>query len=566
YPSVDKPQNKNISFIKKHPIIPNLSIADALEFMSLTYRNITAIECGALKLSYKEMIRCYKKLAVALSQLGIQKNDIVTISMNNYIQAVLSFFACNYIGAVVTFLNASASDDEIVDYLNLFNSPILINQNKSEKENENIKSQTGVRYIITLQSELIDSLCFDSENTYENEAFIDFNSLGHYMYGHARHCKNDNALILFTSGTTGKPKSVVLTNENVLAAGTYLKNSSNITSDKQDKRTLVCVPFSYPYGFVTSTIMSFLSGRTAILAPNISKDTISSYMMAKPNMIFGSPALLDLMMRNIPEDQDLSFIYTFISGGDFLTPQANERGRKFFLAHGATVELGNGSGNAETVSCGTNPVGIEIRPETAGKILAGTDAIIVNPETMEELTYGNEGLMCVSGKHVFKEYYNEPELTKQAKFVRNGKEYFKTGTIGYIDEDGYFTITGRQSRFYIMSSLNKVYCDLVQRAISMIDIVNDCAVVTVPDQDLLYVNKAYIVLTDTDMDDTEAKQYIMSRCNETLEDDYGNVVQLKPYEIPTYIEFIKSMPRKMGTEKVDYDWLEQDAIKKTKNR
>ena len=130
--------------------------------------------------------------------------------------------------------------------------------------------------------------------------------------------------------------------------------------------------------------MSFLSGRTAILATDMSKDTISEYLSKNPNMIFGSPALLELIMKNIPSNQDLSSVNTFISGGDYLTPEANLRGIQFFKEHGSNVEIGNGSGNAETVSCGTNPVGIKIRPETAGKILAGTEAIIVDPETLKE--------------------------------------------------------------------------------------------------------------------------------------------------------------------------------------
>ena len=122
-----------------------------------------------------------------------------------------------------------------------------------------------------------------------------------------------------------------------------------------------------------------------------------------------------------------------------MTPSHSARGKKFFAEHGAyDVEMGNGSGNAETVSCGTNPTGIRIRPETAGKVLVGTDALILDPDTMEEKKYGEEGLLCVSGKHVFKEYYKEPELTKKAKFIRDGKEYFKTGTMGFIDKEGYF--------------------------------------------------------------------------------------------------------------------------------
>ena len=342
-------------------------------------------------------------------------------------------------------------------------------------------------------------------------------------------------------------------------AGTYLKNSSNIRNNN-DKRTLVCVPFTYPYGFATSTLMTLLSGKTAILAPNIGLDTINYYLDKKPNMIFGSPALLELIMRNVEENKDLSFIRTFISGGDFLTPENNRRGQEFFKTHNAYVELGNGSGNAETVSCGTNPVGIEIKPETAGKILVGTDAMIVDPETMEELKYGEEVLLCVSGKHVFKEYYKRPDLTGEAKFERNGKTYFKTGTMGFVTEDGYFTVTGRQSRFYIMSTLNKVYLDRIQNIISKFPNVLDCAIVKVPDQDKLYVNKAYIVL-EPGTDVATMKEEILARCKEPIEFPNGDTEQLKEYEIPTYIEFVSELPRKKGTEKIDYTSLEEDALK-----
>ena len=215
-----------------------------------------------------------------------------------------------------------------------------------------------------------------------NDDIIDFNSLeGISKYkkkGLSSNSGKDESLILFTSGTTGKPKSVVLTNENILAAGTYLKNSSHVKSLNGDK-TLVCVPFSYPYGFVTSALMTLLSSKTAILAPDISKYTINYYLSKKPNIIFGSPALLNLIMKNSFENQDLSSISTFISGGDFLTPNLSKKGKDFFELHGAKdVEIGNGSGNAETVSCGTNPTGIENRPETVGKILVGTDAIVIN--------------------------------------------------------------------------------------------------------------------------------------------------------------------------------------------
>ena len=80
--------------------------------------------------------------------------------------------------------------------------------------------------------------------------------------------------------------------------------------------------------------------------------------------------------------------------------------------------------------------------------------------------------------------------------------------MGKIDKQGYFTITGRQSRFYIMSSLNKVYLDNVQGIISTFDCVKDCAVVKVPDEEKLYVNKAYIVLNENYPNSEEMKELI----------------------------------------------------------
>lgn len=567
YPSIDNPQNKGYSFFAKNPIIPNMSIYNSIKLINMLYLNKDAIDCLDLNASYKKMFEDAVTISRAFKELGVKKGDIISICMPNFYQAVASFLACNRIGAVATFLNANAEEEEICDYLNLFESPILINYDKSAEENLKIESKTYVKYIITLGKSNINTLSLlnDYRITVKDDVTVDFNSLGSISKfqkkGIATNNSKDNSLILYTSGTTGKPKSVVLTNENIISAGTYLKNSSHVKSLNGD-RTLVCVPFSYPYGFVTSTLMTLLSSKTAVLAPDISKQTIEYYLRKNPNIIFGSPALLELLIRNVPESMDLSSVTTFISGGDFLTPSAWKRGMDFFESHGAkNIEIGNGSGNAETVSCGTNPTGIEIRPETAGKILVGTSAMVVDVETMEEKKYNENGLLCVSGKHVFKEYYNEPELTESVKFERNGKIYFKTGTLGYIDEDAYFTLTGRESRFYINSSLNKIYCDHVQNIISYLDCVNDCAVVKVPDTDLLYVNKAYIVLNDT-LDDYETiEEIIKQRLNNPIKTINGNV-QLRQYEIPTYFEFVSELPRKEGTDKIDYSYLEEDAKEK----
>ena len=564
YPSIDKPQNKGYSIFKQNPLIPNISIYNGIRMLNAFYSENQAIDCMDLTVNYSELFDDAITISKAFKELGVKKGEIISVHMPNYYQAVAVFLASNRIGAVTTFLNANAKENEICEYLNLFESPILINYDKTREENTNIKSKSNVRYIITLQKSKINTRSLNEDYTITgNTSSIDFNSLGSISRfqkcGLPSNSGKDNSLILYTSGTTGKPKSVVLTNENVLAAATYLKNSSNVKT-LNGNRTLVCVPFSYPYGFVTSTLMTLLSSKTAVLAPNISKDTIRYYINKRPNIIFGSPALLELFMKNTNNTDDLSSITTFISGGDFLTPSQRKMGEEFFKNHGALdVEIGNGSGNAETVSCGTNPTGVEPRPETVGKILVGTTAIVVDSNTMEEKKYNEVGLLCVSGKHVFKEYYNNAELTSEVKFERKGKVYFKTGTLGSIDEDGYFTLTGRESRFYINSSLNKIYCDRVQTIISNIEGISECAVVKVPNEEFLYVNKAYIVLDkNSELYDESMIKEVLSSSIQTL----NGLVQLKDYEVPQYIEFVSELPKKAGTDKINYSLLEEDAFSK----
>lgn len=564
YPSIDRPQDIGHTFLQKKPVIPNVSVYNAVRLLSSFYKESTAINCLDLDVNYKEMIDDSVSISMALKELGVKKGDIISVCMPNFYQAVAVFLACNRIGAVTTFLNNGASQNEINEYLNLFSSPVFINFDKSIEENESIKSKTGVKYIVTLNKKDINNRLLNRNyKITANESILDFNSLSDIAKYQKRNIefmssKNDS-LILFTSGSTGKPKSVVLTNENILAAGTYLKNSSGATSLNGDK-TLVCVPFTYPYGFATSTLMTLLTGKTAILAPNISNETISYYLKKEPNIIFGSPALLELIMKNVSKEQDLSFVNTFVSGGDFLSVQQNQRGVDFFKEHGSNnIVIGNGSGNAETVSCGTNPIGLKVKPETAGKILVGTSAMIVDPDTLEEKKYGEEGLLLISGKHVFKEYFNDPKLTNQAKIVIDNKTYFKTGTLGSIDSEGYFHLSGRESRFYIISTLNKVYCDHVQTLLSALDCVENCAVVKVPDDDMLYTSKAYIVLKPGYTPDNDTLEYIKDLCKKPITVRNDDIEQLKWYEIPTYFEFVSELPRKKGTDKIDYSLLEDKA-------
>ncbi len=567
YASIDKPQNIGFSLFKQNPIIPDISVYNAIVMLSRFYRGADAIDCQEILVNYQAMLDDAKTVSLALKELGVRKGEIVTVSMPNFYQAVLMFLACNRIGAVTTFLNSFATDEEVKYYLNLFESSIFVNYNRNKDSNLCMKMQTKVRTIITLSKARKNVLDFNEnyKKSYDGVT-VDFNSLGSIASYQANtfewlHSSKENALILYTSGSsTGKSKAVVLTNENVLAAGTYLKNSSNL-KDNKDKRTLVCVPFAYPYGFGTSTLMTLLSGKTAILAPDIGANTILYYLRKRPEMIFGSPALMELIKRNVPVGEDLSYVHKFISGGDFFRIKSYQEAKEFFREHNAPdIDIGNGSGNAETMSCGTNPVGIKPKPGTAGRVLVGTEAMIIDKDTMEEKRYGEEGSLFVSGRHLFKEYFKEPKMTEEALIEINGKRYFDTGMIGFLDEEGYFTPNKRTSRFYIPSTLDKVYPDPVQTFISTFEPVEDCAVVETPDEEMLFVGTAYIVLNDKykSVSEDDIKDYILELCKK--ENSSGK--KLREIEIPTYIEIVDQLPRRQGTDKIDYLTLEKLAKEK----
>lgn len=556
---------KEEGFFHRHPIIPSVNVYNALRLMSLGFRDADAVNCLNLNVKYQELINDAAMFAKAFRELGVKKGDIITISLTNVYQAIAAFFAANSFGAVVTFLNSQSTIEQEENYLNEFESPLFIHMNKGSQYDGKIFESTKVQNIISLDEKDIESRNYNSgvNNGYRNT--INFKEMAHiasyrkkldfqYVGG------SDDALILFTSGTTGVPKSVVITNKNIMASGIYMKNSCSL-SVKAGEKSLVCVPFTYPYGFCTSTLMSLLIGREAILAPTLCNGNISYYYSKNPNYVFGSPAFLELTKRNIPKNQDLSSVHFFISGGDFLFDKQISDAIVFFKEHGSDdIEICNGSGNAESTGASTNSVGVPYKKGTVGKVLVGTGSIIITPDTKEELKYGEEGELCISGKHVFREYYHEPELTNEAKFMYNGKEYLHTGTIGILDSEGYFQLTGRVSRFYINSDLNKVYLERVQNIISLIDGVESCIAVPKPDDEKLYTCKAYIVPSFGIVPDEAFINYLKEQFTLPRTDVNGKEVQLKPYEIPSSFDFIETLPRRDDKGgKIDISLLENKA-------
>ncbi|MDD6272882.1 MAG: class I adenylate-forming enzyme family protein [bacterium] len=566
YPSIDKTHEEGYSYFKLHPIIPNLSIANAVDLINLFNGNQDAVDSIYLSVNYRELQKNSDILAKSFKELGVRAGDIVTVCMDNTYQAILVFLAANKIGAITTFLNYRESKHEIKNYLNLFESPILVNFNKDSEYNEEIKRDTKVRNIITLDEKDLYTKDFnekDNTKLYGYSDFITFNDLGiissfqkgpiNKLYG-----KNRDALLLYTSGSSGNPKTVVLTNENVLANGIYCKSTINLPQDKNE-RCLSFVPFKYPYGFATSVLLTFLCGRTVVVLPEGLTRENAKDALKNINYYYGSPALVDVLKNTVPDDVDLSSGHTFVTGGDFWTEKTEKTANEFFKKHNNDRMIYcNGAGNAETVATWSSSVGTPIKKGTVGKILVGSDPIVVDSDTMQEVKYGEEGTLLISGKHVFREYYNNPELTNKEIVNINGKRYYNTRTIGSLDEDRYFKLTGRESRFYILNDGNKVYCEKIQNFISLIDVVESCVVVPKPNDETRFSGKAYIVLKNGIDASDEVKKYIIDECSKEYILQNGEKKSIASFEIPSDIEFVDKI-QLTDADKIDYLFYENEA-------
>ena len=283
-PSVDKAHLKGVPLWERHPIIPNMiSISDALRLLALR-KNHYVVDCMWLRVRAGEMKEDTMLLAKAFVRLGVKPG-------------------------------------EIVEYLNLYECKVLVSVKSSERQLNFYKENTGLEHVILQEESDRDCRDFRKVKTDEKDFFLDLHGIGHVADLQKKRFRKhfpgkQNALILHTSGSTGMPKSMMFTNENVIAALTYLEHSTHTPGPtEEDCRWMNVVPFMYPYGFVASALGPLFARRELILIPDVNTTGISEYYEKKPHLIFGSPAFLELTMKYLPEDASCEGLRIFVSGG-----------------------------------------------------------------------------------------------------------------------------------------------------------------------------------------------------------------------------------------------------------
>ena len=532
---------------------------DAIYEASCKWPHNTALEYSNLQVTYRELIKKINKVAKGLRALGVEKGDIVTICMPNTPEMVYMFYAINEVGAVASMIHPLSSEKEIEDYLNQTKSKVMLCIDVAYPRVEAIIKNTKLEHLIvtsaTRSMEFIVKVLYKLTKGRKNHIHKDQTTMlwqdllakSTRFIGnpHVRVNSDDPAVVLYSGGTTGKSKGVVLSNMNfnsqALSARYYAPEVL-----KTENAFLTFLPNFHCFGLGVCTHVPLYHGMRVVLIPLFNAKKMRSYLKKyKFNVLCGIPTLFDAMTKMKFGKNAFKGLDAVIAGGDSTTDEQKKRIDTFLKAHGSRVDLRIGYGLTEATGVvAFSPIGVK-SADIIGYALPDCDFMIRNLETGKEAPLGQDGEVLVAGPTVMIEYLNNAEETKNTFVTINKKKYLKTGDIGFIDEKGFLHFRARLKRMIITNGYN-VYPSHVEEIATHSKYVEAAAVIGKPDKLRGEIVKIFVVLKD----ETTEKQALK---------DLKQIFKkhLAKYEQPREYRFVAELP-KTKLNKIDFRALENE--------
>ena len=543
--------------------VPDISMYEALKEVVLKYESRTAINYFGKKLSYREFLNLIDKAALAFRSQGVRRGDIVTICMPNTPEAMIAFYAINKIGAISNMIHPLSGEVEIKEYLTSTNSVMLVMIDVCYDKVKNIIKDTSVYKTIVVSAR--DSMPFFTGLGYQisqgfkikgptkSEAYLYWNDFLKKASGYnnlldIKISRDDPAVILHSGGTTGKPKGIILSNGNFNALTEQAKIVFNDV--EVGDRVLGIMPIFHGFGLGVSTIGPFMLGCELIMVPQFNAKKFDKLLEKyKPNVIFGVPTLYEALAGTKNDYLDLSGLKYAISGGDSLSRNLIKRVNDYLSSHNAKIKISQGYGMTESLAAVALSYGEAYREDSIGIPFPGNYIKIVTPETQEEVPYGEDGEICISGPTVMLGYLdNEKETNEMLQIHKDGMIWLHTGDIGMMDSNGILYYKQRLKRLIISSGYN-IYPSHIEVVIEGHPSVLKCSVIGIPHPYKVEVPKAFIVLKN-DYNPLTVKASIKEYCKKNL----------ASYAIPKEFEFRKSLPKTL-IGKVDFKKLREEEVK-----
>lgn len=533
---------------------------DAVYEASCKWPHNVALEFYDSQISYKDLIRKINRVAAALKALGAEKGDRVTICMPNTPEAVYMFYAVNEIGAVANMIHPLSSEKEIEQYVNTAGSKIMFCVDVSYPKVEAIIRNTPVEQLIvvspTRSMDLIMRGLYKLTKGRKNHintsqrvlTWDKFLSRANKYVGnpHARVNAEDDAVIMYTGGTTGRSKGVLLSNLNFNAQALGAK----YLVPELFKTTHSFMAFLsnfHAFGLGCCIHMPLCFGARSFLIPQFSPKKLKQYIVKyKVDVLVGVPTVFDYLTKLKFRKEGLRNVKYVVSGGDMISLTSKEKINDFLKAHGSRAVIENGYGLTEA-SGGFifSPRNIAHEADVIGYPLPDNDVRIVNIETGKEADLGEDGEIVVRGLSVMKGYLNDAKETRAAFIKLGSKEFLRTGDIGYMDERGVVHFRSRLKRMIISNGYN-IYPAGIEDVTLKCDKVEACAVVGREDE--LRGQKVVVFVVPK----VDASRRIIKKELSSIYKQY-----LAKYEIPREIRFIDELP-KTKLAKVDFRALENE--------
>ncbi len=562
------PWYKNIGTVPAHLDYFDGSIYDKVKFYADKYPDYVAFDFMGRSTTYRAMMRQIEQCAKALQTIGIREGDVVTIALPNCPQAIYMFYGINLVGGVANMVHPLSSEKEIEFYLNLSKSVSVVTLDQFYHKIEAIRANVNINTVIiaSVKDELskpvragymltegrkIAKIPDDAPIIRWNE-FMKLGNACNWRVKKERR-NDDPAAILYSGGTTGTTKGIVLTNYNFNALSQQIVATNPMF--RPGDKMLAAMPVFHGFGLGVCIHSMLANGGRCILVPRFTAKSYAKLITKyKCNFIAGVPTLFEALLR-LPtmEKADLSSLKGVFSGGDSLSVELKKKFDTFLYDHKAVIQVREGYGTTETVTaCCLTPFHMA-KEGSIGLPFPDTYIKIVKPNTDEELPYGEEGEILLAGPTVMKEYLDNPEETAQTlRTHADGLTWVYTGDLGIMDEDGFVYFKGRNKRMIISSGYN-VYPGQLENILDAHEMVQMSCVIGVPDPYKMQKVKAFVMLKPGVPKTEETKQTILAYCRKNI----------AKYAMPYDIEFRDELPKTL-VGKVAYRVLEEEEAEKAK--
>lgn len=484
-----------------------MALADRLRSIRQQFPTHVAMVAGSDQWTYADLDADSDRVAAGLSRLGVAKGDRVALMLSNRPELVIAYWACFKLGAIAVPINNRFAAPELAYTLNHSESRVCITQSDLYPKLQEIRTApTSTDQIILVDSvpETLGILRFADLLKFSLDGIV-FPTVEETAV----------AAILYTSGTTSRPKGVTHTHRSLEL--TALNHGAHIALDSDD---IVCVipPMCHILGFATQMIAPLLAGARLILLPSTNPEFVLQTLQEQQvTRIAGLPVFYQSLV-NHPRAAEFSLktLRTCIGGGDAVPVALQERFQSWF-----GVSLLEGCGMTEVIPFTLNLPG-EHRPGSIGRACPGMSIRLVD-DAGQDVPPGGTGEILVRSDAAMIGYWKEPEIS--AVTLADG--YIHTGDLGRVDDDGYYWFMGRKKEIIIRGGSNISPLE-VEEVLYQHPAVRECGVVGVPNAEWGEVIWAYVATRQSAMP-TELQQFLQQH--------------LATYKVPETIQFLPELPK-----------------------